>query len=134
VVFSDIYLENEATLKSADPIWIKGSVEHTDGVSKLLLSKKSHSQVLPLRHAYEALAREMHLYFPLSFETEKLEQLQGYIQSIKEQTGTPLFVHLLVHDKAETILKMKETIPLRRETVDSIRNIFQKEPIRIEFR
>ncbi len=141
VVFSDCYLENEATFKADEPLWIKATVEHTDGVSKLLLSKKkSNSRVLPLRHAYEALAHEMHLYFPLHGESAsaldhaKLKELQNYVQSVQDGKGTPLFVHLLVHNQAKTVLKMKETIPLKRETVNSIKMIFNKEPVRIEFR
>lgn len=141
VVFSDIYLENEILFKSGEPLWIKASVEHSDGTSKLLLSKKGGTRVLPLRHAYEALAREIHLFFPLhgvntpsNLDQQKLNSLQTYLKSIHNQTGNPLFVHLMVHDKAKAVLKMKETIPLKRETVDSIRNIFSKEQIRIEFR
>lgn len=141
VVFSDAYLENEALFKANEPLWIKASLEHAEGTSKLLLSKKNHSRVLPLRHAYEALAREMHLYLTLSDEPEKkklddllLDSLRRYVQSVALQGGVPVFVHLLVHDKAKTVLKMKETIPLKRDTVNSLKGIFERERFRLEFR
>lgn len=142
VVFSDAYLENEALFKSNEPLWIKASLEHSEGTSKLLLSKKkTNCRVLPLRYAYEALARELHLYVNFFDTPEKknlddmlLKSLQSYVQSVAQPGGAPLFVHLLVHDKAKTVLKMKETIPMRRDTIDSIKGIFGNERYRLEFR
>lgn len=142
VVFSDAYLENEALFKSNEPLWIKATLEHAEGTSKLLLSsKKNPSKVLPLRYAFEALAREMHLYLTLHDTPEKkefddgmLKSLQTYVQSVAEPGTSPVFVHLLVHENAQTVLKMKETIPLKRDTVNSIKGIFEKERFRLEFR
>lgn len=142
VVFSDAYLENEALFKSNEPLWIKANLEHSEGVSKLLLSnKKNACRVLPLRYAYEALAKEMHLYLSLqeaaTMNDQMLQSLRGYVQSVAQPGGAPLFVHLMVHDKAKTVLKMKETIPLKRDTVDSLKGIFGtdwKRKARLEFR
>lgn len=133
VIFSDIYLENEVLLKSSEPLWIKATVEHSEGTSKLILSKKSNSRILPLRHAYEALGREMHLHCLLN--KEELVKLNNWAQSLpQEPTGAPLFVHLRTHEKAKTVLKMKQSVPMKRESLESIRRIFDKDKLRIEFR
>ena len=105
---------------------------------KVILSKKNHAKVLPLRHAYEAMAKEIHLYFPLqekqNLDSQTLKTLHNYLQAVTDKKGAPLFLHLETSKSAETILRMKETIPLNRDTVNFIRNILQKERMRIEFR
>ena len=138
VIFSDFYLENEALLKSGEPLWIKGQIEVAEGGVKVILSKKNHAKVLPLRHAYEAMAKEIHLYFPLqekqNLDSQTLKTLHNYLQAVTDKKGAPLFLHLETSKSAETILRMIETIPLNRDTVNFIRNILQKERMRIEFR
>lgn len=138
VAFSDIYLENEALLKAGEPIWIKGQVEINEGGAKLILSKKGHAKILPLRHAYEAMAREIHLHLNLeakkNLEPTTLKKLQNYLQAVSDKNGAPLFLHLETSTQSETILKMKETIPLNRDTISFIRNILQEERVRLEFR
>lgn len=138
VAFSDIYLENEALLKAGEPIWVKGQVEINEGGAKLILSKKGHAKILPLRHAYEAMAREIHLHLNLKakkhLEPTTLKKLQNYLQAVSDKNGAPLFLHLETSTQSETILKMKETIPLNRDTVSFIRNILQEERVRLEFR
>ena len=108
---------------------------------KLLLSKKSHSAALPLRYAFEALAREMHLVFegtPDSFlkDTKKVEQLQTFLsrQSAGDQKGYgPLFFHVPSDSLTSTVLRWKGSVPLRRETVHFMNNLLEGK-VRIEFR
>ena len=139
VAFSDIYLENEILIKSGDPLWIKGTLEYQEGTSKLLLSKKNQSRILPLRYAYEVLAREMHLFLPIDSLPQRLNQLRlqklrSFVQSVSKPDGAPLFVHLLVHDKAKTVMKLNQPVPMKREVIGTIREIFNNEGVRIEFR
>ena len=141
VVFSDVYLENEGTFKSDEPIWVKANLERAEGGAKLLLSKKSQSQVLPLRYAFEALAREMHLFFEnpeedLLKDPKRVEQLQQFLarQTAQDNRGFgPLFFHIQTHPTTSTTLRWKGTVPLRRETVHFIRSLLD-ERVRIEFR
>lgn len=141
VVFSDVYLENEGTFKSDEPIWVKANLERAEGGAKLLLSKKSQSQVLPLRYAFEALAREMHLFFEnpeedLLKDPKRVEQLQQFLarQTPQDNRGFgPLFFHIQTHPTTSTTLRWKGTVPLRRETVHFIRSLLD-ERVRIEFR
>lgn len=141
VVFSDVYLENEGTFKSDEPIWIRAQLERGERGAKLLLSKKSNSQVLPLRYAFEALAREMHLFFDQSADrflknSQKVEQLQKFLSlsNPSDQKGFgPLFLHVQTAPEASTTLRWKGAVPLRRETVHFIKNLLE-ESIRIEFR
>ena len=141
VVFSDIYLENEGTFKSDEPIWIKAQLKAEESGVKLLLSKKSQSSALPLRYAFEALAREMHLFFEGSADSflkdsKKVEQLQTFLsrQNISDSKGQgPLFFHVPSDTCTSTMLRWKGTVPLRRETVNFMRNLLE-ERVRIEFR
>ena len=134
VCFSDIYLENESTFKAGEPIWIKGNLEISEGGAKILLSKKNNSRILPLRYAYEALAREMHVYYPLytgsSFNGQHLKTLQSYLQNLPDKTGGPLYFHMEVNDKTRTILKARESVPFKRDTVDYVRKLLEQEPVR----
>jgi DNA polymerase-3 subunit alpha len=139
VIFSDVYLENEAVLKSGEPIWVKANLEPGEGGNKLILSKKSKSQILPLRYAYEALGREVHIKVPATKEggglpVEKMKSLQSYLQTVHDRMGAPIFLHLMLEGgKARTVLKLKEAIPLKRETVTSIQNMLQEEKASVEF-
>ena len=138
VAFSDIYLENETLLKAGEPIWVKGQIEVGEGGAKLILSKKNHAKILPLRHAYEAMAKEIHLYFGVeqkkTLDSATLKKFQNYLQAVSDKNGAPLFLHLAISDRSETVLKMKETIPLNRDTVSFIKNILQSEKVKLEFR
>jgi DNA polymerase III alpha subunit len=141
VVFSDVFLENEGTFKSDEPIWVKAQLERGESGAKLLLSKKSQSQVLPLRYAFEALAREMHLYFDQDAsdflkDAKRVQQLQQFLsyQNPKEERGFgPLFFHVQTLPTTSTTLRWKGTVPLRRETVHFMKNLLD-ERVRIEFR
>lgn len=140
VVFSDVYLENEGTFKNDEPLWVKANLERSETGAKLLLSKKSQSRVLPLRYAFEALAKEMHLFLDEKTgtflkNTAKVEQLKKFIsQQENAASGCgPLFFHLVTGPSSSTTLKMKGAVPLRRETVSFIKHLINEE-VRIEFR
>ncbi len=139
VIFSDIYVEGETSLKSGEPIWVKGQVENSEGTAKLILSKKSHAKILPLRHAYETLAREMHLHLdaPLTgipVSEEKLKKLQGYLKAVEDKNGVPLFLHICLKGRCRTTLRMKEAVPLKRDTVNFLKDMLKEEKVRIDFR
>ncbi|NBX93317.1 MAG: DNA polymerase III subunit alpha [Proteobacteria bacterium] len=142
VVFSDIYLESEGTFKSDEPIWVKARLERDENGAKLLLSKrKSQSQALPLRYAFEVLAREMHLFFEdpekdFLQDSKSVEQLQQFLARQAPADGQgfgPLFFHIQTHPNTTTTLRWKGTVPLRRETVHFIRSLLD-ERVRVEFR
>jgi DNA polymerase-3 subunit alpha len=142
VIFSDIYVDNEVLWKGDDPIWIKGTIENQDGTIKILMSKKGNARVLPLRYAFEALGREIHLKLKVggtgtgivNLNEQKLTTFQSYLKTLHDPKGVPVFVHLEVSEKAQTVLKMRETILLTREAVDYIRNLWAPEKAEIEFR
>jgi len=138
VAFSDIYLENETLLKAGEPIWVKGQVEMNESGAKLILSKKGNARILPLRHAYEAMAKEIHLYFNVEKNPELsrdlLNKLQNYFKAVANKNGSPLFLHLETTQRSEAVLRMKETIPLNRDTISFIKNMLPKEGTRLEYR
>ncbi len=139
VVFSDVYLENEATWKSGEPLWVKASVEVSAQGNKLMLSKKSKSRVLPLRYAYEALAREIHLHLPTGddakpIKAEKLTSFSNFLQSVADKDGVPVFVHVKLDAKSTTVLRMKQVVPLKRETVNYIQSLWEEEQASVDFR
>lgn len=139
VVFSDMFLENEATWKSGEPLWVRATVEVSGNGNKLMMSKKSHSKVLPLRYAYEALAREIHLHLPTGpdkalIPAEKLSRFNSYLQSVADKSGVPVYVHVNVEGKATTVMRMKQVVPLKRETVNYIQSLWAEENVRVDFR
>jgi DNA polymerase III subunit alpha len=140
VIFSDVYVENEGILKGDEPIWVKGQIEKQEGSVKILLSKKNNAKILPLRYAYEALGREIHVSLKLETDTDKvsekkLQDFQNYLKAMHDpKAGVPVLLRLSLSGKAETILKMRETIPLTREAVNYIRNLWEQEKAQIDFR
>jgi len=142
VVFSDVFLEYEALFKSGEPIWIRGQLEAKDGDNKVILSKKSNAKVASLRHAYELLAREMHLRVPFpdvksAVPDDSLHKLQSFITGVAtnfREGGVPVFLHLEFQGRATTVLRMKEAVAPKRETVNFIRSIFTNERVQIDFR
>ena len=147
VIFSDVYIEHEEILKSSEPIWVKAQLEVAEGGNKLLLSKKGNARIMPLRYAYEILGRELHLHFDFSnglldLPSPKLAKLRDFLTAQNDKTGVPVFLHLgftgkggdSPAGKARTVLKLKETIPLKREAVHYLRDMWGEEKIRIEFR
>jgi DNA polymerase-3 subunit alpha len=154
VVFSDLFLENEEVWRAQEPVWIKGQLEITAappgagatagatvGSSKLVLSKKSGAAVLPLRFAFEAMAREMHLELlspaqPMAvrdFE-QRLERLRTGLRERHVKGGGLVYLHVSVPGSARTTLRLKETVPLTRETVHWVRELFPAGEVSVDFR
>ena len=65
---------------------------------------------------------------------EKLRRLHAYVQGVADRNGVPLFLHLGIEGKARTTLKMKEAVPLKRDTVNFIQTLLEQENARIDFR
>ncbi len=139
VVFSDVYLVAELTLKSGEPVWIKGQLEIEENGGKLLLSKKGNAKVLPLRYAYEELAREIHLHLPMSAWEEyvnggNVSDFRSFLTGAHDKAGAPVFLHLKLDEKAETVLRLKTLVPIRRDLVGKIKGYFEDKGAQIEFR
>ena len=139
VIFSDTYVENEDLIKGSDPIWVKAKLEIGERGTKLILSKKNGSQILPLRNAYEAMARELHLHLALenigeSVKREKLTRLVEFAKTYGPDAQSPFYIHLGVDPQATTVLKMKHSVPLKREAVDFIHDLFKEEKGYVDFR
>ncbi|NDD59672.1 MAG: hypothetical protein EBZ47_10650, partial [Chlamydiae bacterium] len=65
---------------------------------------------------------------------EILTKLQSYIKAVADKNGCPLFLHMETTKRSEAVLRMKETIPLNRDTISFIKTITKEEGIRIEYR
>jgi DNA polymerase III subunit alpha len=138
VIFSDIYLESEEVLKSQEPIWIKGQLEISEGTPKLILSKKSNSRILPLRYAYESLAREVHMRIDVeaneaAFASTQLEKLQQYLEQNHSKEGAPFYVHLQFPNRSYTTLRMKHSIPIKREVVSTLPDLLSGCKVSVDF-
>ncbi|MCB9255345.1 MAG: DNA polymerase III subunit alpha [Bdellovibrionaceae bacterium] len=140
VIFSDVYLESEEILKSGEPLWISATLEVGENGHKLILSKKkAKGRILPLRFAYEALAREVHLHVPAERWAGPdgltcSRNLQKFLQNSPDATGAPLFLHLNLDEKTETVLRLNGSIPINREIIEQIRTDFKEYGSKIEFR
>lgn len=137
VIFSDLYLDSEADLKSGEPIWVRGQLEVGEQGNKIILSKKNQGKILPLRHAYEAVAREIHVHMPVGRKEASeivFSSLRSFLGTVYDKQGVPLFLHLDVPGQAKVILKMKETVPLKREVIGQLQTILAREATHVEFR
>lgn len=140
VVFSDIFFDAESTFKSDEPIWVKGQLEVGDNTRKLILSKKGGARVVPLRYAYELLAREVHLHLSAagledSRLDQQLERLGRLVEIRKGECSLgPLYLHLGVDPRATTIMRLKTPIAIERETMGILREIFEGPGVEIHFR
>ncbi|MBI4403544.1 MAG: DNA polymerase III subunit alpha [Deltaproteobacteria bacterium] len=138
VIFSDVFIEAESVLKSGEPVWLKGQLEAGERGNKLLLSKKNGANILPLKYAFEALAQEIHLNVSVranqALPETVLKALQNYLHKAYDKKGAPLFVHLLFEGRADAVLKMKETVPLRRDTIENISKLFEDHEFHVAFR
>jgi hypothetical protein len=91
-----------------------------------------------LRYAYETLAREVRIQIPyrekLQWNAKKVEQLQLFLKGQHDPKGAPIFLHIETFPKTFTILKMKETILLKRDNINYIQDLFKDEKAEIDFR
>lgn len=135
VAFSDAYLENEALFKSGEPLWVKGTLEIKEGTPKLILSKKSNCRVLPLRHAYEAMAREIHVHLKVDSNppADRMKTLKNFFTIANDKAGSPVFLHLDNKDTS-TVLKMKELVPLNRFKITELKKLIPSGDLRVDFR
>ncbi|MBY0370494.1 hypothetical protein K2X33_07395, partial [bacterium] len=135
VIFSDIYLESEELLKSDEPIWVKGQLERQDNTSKLILSKKGGAKVFALRYAYEVLGREMHIHLKPSLTlNDRLTRFRGLCEAAQAPGGVPVYLHVRTEARADAVLRLKGSLPLKRDMVHSIRSLFEPDGVNIEFR
>ena len=137
VIFSDLYVENETVLKAGDPIWARAQLEVAANGNKLILSRKSGARILPLEFAYESMGREIHLHFERpgqpSLSESRLDRLRTFVKGMSNaKDGVPVFLHVPV-GRAMTVLRMRETVPLNRDTVTFMKSLWQDEKLRIEF-
>ncbi|MBI1861873.1 MAG: DNA polymerase III subunit alpha [Deltaproteobacteria bacterium] len=134
VCLPDVYQTAETIIKAGNPLWIRGHLEAKPDGNKLILTRKNNAAVLPLQYAYEALAREIHLYWPLlELGPEKLMQLKTFLDQQRDKKGLPGFIHLQTGKKAATTLRLKETIPLHRETIHFLRHFVAQDGGSVEF-
>jgi DNA polymerase III subunit alpha len=137
VVFSDLYLEAEELLKGDEPIWIKGTLERSDNSSKIILSKKKgNAKILSLRYAYEALGREIHIHLNSGgrMPQDRVSRFRALLDSTKDVPGVPVYLHVQTNAKADAVMRVKGSLPLKRDLVHSIRSLFEGDGVNIEFR
>ncbi len=138
VIFADVYQEAEHLLKSDEPLWVKGQLERADNTSKLILSKKKgNAKILSLPYAYEVLGREMHIHFrseKTHLPTEQVQRFRSLLEAAQGAPGAPVYLHVQTSAQADTVLRVKGHLPLRRDMVHSIRSLFEGDGVTIEFR
>ncbi len=140
VVLADIYADAESVFKSGHPLWVRGQCEFKPDGNKLILSRKNNAAVLPLRYAYELLAREVHLTWPAArFTAEKAASLKRYLDSEPRldgetrRQGLPGFIHLKLESQS-TLLRLPSPISLHRETIHYLENLVAEDGGTLEFR
>lgn len=136
VVFSDIYVDSESVLKCGEPVWVKGQLEIGEKGKKLILSRKNNAKLLPLRHAYEFLAREIHLKWDApenGLKNGLFDRFKEFLERNRNNGGVPVFLHINLQDHTQTVFKLKESLHPSRENVKYLKSIFG-EKTQIEFK
>ncbi len=137
VIFSDVFLEGEAALKSGEPVWIRGNLEINENGKKLLLSKKSNSIILPLRYAFESESREVHIALPAKengLDPAWFTRLGDFLGREHKKDGIPVLVHVTFADDRETVLRLPQRVSRRRETLEGLEVLLKDQGAQIEFR
>ncbi len=137
VIFSDVFLEGEATLKSGEPVWIRANLEINENGKKLLLSKKSNSLILPLRYAFETMGREVHIELNAkdkSLSPEIFKGLSEFLSRENKKDGIPVLVHVNFDNAQETVLRLPQRVAAKREMLEGLQVLLKDQGAVVEVR
>ncbi|HPQ80804.1 MAG TPA: DNA polymerase III subunit alpha [bacterium] len=106
VVFSDVYAEATDLIKSDRPFFVIGQAD-TDGESAKVIAQ----QIFPIEEVAERLTKSIHFYLSQPEVTPNhLAQLKNVLSRYPGEC--PGFVHLVVPDRSETVLKLPSEMKL----------------------
>ncbi len=110
VAFSEVFGRAQELIEKDDvPVVVRGTLEKSEDAAKILAD-----EVLPLASAPERLTREVHIRVNAAFHTrDDLEKLQRLIAAPEHRGETPTFLHILIPEKAEAVIRLPERFRVR---------------------
>jgi DNA polymerase-3 subunit alpha len=120
VVFSDVYAQVSALLKSEVPIFVKGTLDHNEETVKLLAR-----EVLSLEQLKLQKTRSVHFSVAKDLMTSRaLEELKGIL--VRFPGSLPTYLHLLEEGRGETVLALPPDLEvgLSEEFLGEVERLF----------
>ncbi len=110
VAFSEVFGRARELIEKDDvPVVVRGTLEKGEDAAKILAD-----EVLPLASAPERLTREVHIRVNAAFHTrDDLENLQRLMAAPEHRGDTPTFLHILIPEKAEAVIRLPERFRVR---------------------
>jgi DNA polymerase-3 subunit alpha len=112
VVFADLFARVESLVQSETPVVVRGTLERNEDSGKILAE-----DLLPLSEASERLTESIHIQVNAALHTRAdLEALQRLLSGAENRGEVPGFVHIVIPDKTETIIRLPSALALRAST------------------
>lgn len=109
VVFPELYAAAEGLLKSDAPLIVRGAFEVGEGNCKILAD-----EIIPLADAQERLTQSVRFHINSETHTaEDLEALHSLILKPEFRGNAPAFVHIVVPNISETVIKLPSSLNLK---------------------
>ncbi len=109
VVFPDVYARCEALLQAEVPLIVRGTLERSEDSGKILAE-----EILPLSEAPERLTRSVHIQINAALHGRTdLEALRRILGEPEHRGSAPGFLHILLPEKVETVVRLPEGMSLR---------------------
>lgn len=106
VIFSDLYANINALIKSDHPLFVIGNAD-ADGENVKIIAR----EILPIEEAPAALTKSVHFYLHQpEVTTHLLSQLKNILS--RYPGGCAGFVHLIVPEKSDTVLALPPELKL----------------------
>ncbi|MDF1555586.1 MAG: DNA polymerase III subunit alpha [Deferrisomatales bacterium] len=109
VVFAELFARVEGLLRSEDPLVVRGTLEKNEDVGKILAD-----EILPLAQAPERLTESVHIQINAGIHSgEDLLALHRLLGETEYRGDVPGFLHIVIPDRAETVIRLPSTLTLR---------------------
>ena len=109
VVFSDLYGRAAVLLGSDTPLIVRGTLERSEDGGKILAE-----EIAPLSEAPERFSQAIHIHVNAAFHSRRdLETLRGILSDPTHRGNCQSYLHILVPEKAETVIRLPSTLALR---------------------
>ncbi|MBE0616691.1 MAG: DNA polymerase III subunit alpha, partial [Proteobacteria bacterium] len=125
VIFAEAFAKAETLLHSETPLIVRGTLEKNEDAGKILAE-----EVLPLADAPERLTQAVHIHVSAALHSRhELESLQRLLAAPEHRGSAVGYVHVLVPQKAEAIIRLPSTLGLRAsaELKQAVRRVIGSE-------
>ncbi|MDW7711218.1 MAG: DNA polymerase III subunit alpha [Deferrisomatales bacterium] len=112
VVFAEAFAKAESLLHSETPLIVRGVLERSEDTGKILAE-----EILPVSEAPERLTQAVHIHLNAGLHGRGDLQALRRILAAPEHRGSAVgYVHVLVPQKAEAVIRLPASLGLRAST------------------